>query len=48
MQNAFTESVIGRLQDELLNERCSRHWLKHVSGLDDGGPINDRRPYSQL
>ena len=39
VQNAFAESFIGRLRDELLNETLFRHCRTHALFLRSGVPI---------
>lgn len=48
-QNAFAESFIGRLRDELLNETLF-HSLRHARAVLRGwqGDYNETRPHSQL
>ena len=49
VQNAFAESFIGRLRDELLNETLFRS-LPHVRTVLETwrADYNDERPHSQL
>ena len=46
-QNAFIESFNGRLRDELLTRRCSRHWPRPASRSDVGGPITTTHDHTR-
>jgi transposase InsO family protein len=47
MQNAFIESLNGRLRDELLNRRCSPRWPRRALPSEVGGPTTTTHDHTR-